>query len=68
MKIKIYTNSHNLDLLKNIKKDALFTSEEHAYLLEREFGDNFKSKEALINWEYSLSPLKFLVIDYLKKY
>jgi predicted RNA methylase len=53
MKKKMYTVSHNLDLLKEIDSDgARFTAKEHAYLVEAEFGETvFKTKEDLFRSE-----------------
>ena len=39
MKRKMYTLSHDIELLKQIDNDGnRFTSEEHSYLEEKEFG------------------------------
>lgn len=50
MKQKIYTLSHNTNLLKEIDNSGgQFTAEEHAYVIEKEFGETvFKTKEDLL--------------------
>src|SRR3990167_655141 len=50
VKIKIYTLSHDVDLLKEIDNDGgQFTAEEHAYAIEKEFGETiFKTRENLL--------------------
>jgi predicted RNA methylase len=50
MKRKIYTLSHDVDLLKEIDNNGgQFTAEEHAYAIEKEFGKTvFKTRENLL--------------------
>ena len=50
MKRKLRTFSHNINILQEIDNNGgLFTAEEHAYALEKEFGKTkFKSKENLL--------------------
>jgi len=50
MKRKIYTLSHDNDLLKEIDNNGgQFTAEEHTYVIEKEFGQTvFKTKESLL--------------------
>jgi len=50
MKRKIYTLSHNINLLEEIDNDGgQFTAEEHSYAIEKEFGETvFKTKESLL--------------------
>lgn len=52
MKRKLYTLSHDLKLLKEVDNDGgQFTAEEHAYIVEREFGQSvFKTKEDLLRY------------------
>ena len=50
MKRKLYTLSHDNNLLKEIDNNGgIFTSQEHASVMEKEFGETFwKSKEHLL--------------------
>ncbi|MDD4910432.1 MAG: class I SAM-dependent methyltransferase [Candidatus Omnitrophica bacterium] len=72
MKIKYYTKGHNLDLLRQVdNKGEIFSAEEHAYVMEKEFADRFKSREGLLFWALSgdgkrLSDIGFLM-DYINK-
>jgi len=73
MKRKIYTLSHNVGLLKEIDNNGgQFSAEEHAYAIEKEFGETvFKTRENLLR-NYlpdnilKLGALGFL-IDSIKK-
>lgn len=51
MKRKLYTYSHDDELLKEIDSDGgRFTAEEHAYAVEKELGQTkFKTRENLIH-------------------
>lgn len=73
MKRKIYTLSHNINLLKEIgNADGWFTAEEHAYVIEKEFGETiFRTREKLFRSYLSrnftkLGALGFL-IDFIKR-
>ena len=50
MKIKLYTLSHDVNILKEIDNNGgQFTAEEHAYSIKNQFGEsNYKTKERLI--------------------
>ena len=50
MKIKLYTLSHDVNILKEIDNNGgQFTAEEHAYSIKKEFGkSSYKTKERLI--------------------
>ena len=50
MKKKIYTLGHDIDLLKQIDNDGgQFTAEEHAFAIEKQFGDSvYKEKGTLL--------------------
>lgn|SRR3989338_4214439 len=69
MKTKLYTKSHNTDLLKEIDNvGGQFNAQEHAYVMEREFSDKFKTKESLLHWVLSKSPEKLSALAFLIKY
>lgn len=69
MKIKLYTKSHDEALLKEIDHGGgQFTASEHAYVVEREQGKYFETRESLIGWYFTqnlnsdkLSALAFLI-------
>jgi len=71
MKRKIYTCSHDVELLKEIDHDGgRFTAEEHTQVIEKEFSKTiFKTRENLIR-EYSAGifdpRLRFLV-EFIKE-
>lgn len=52
MKRKIYTLSHDVNLLKEIDNDgSQFTAEEHSYAIEKEFSETvYKTKESLLRY------------------
>ena len=67
MKKKMYTRSHNVELLKEIDHDGgRFTSEEHAYVMDKEFGE---LKEAgvkkIIDFDSSFIDWKKIIRYYL---
>lgn len=73
MKRKIYTLSHDIELLKEIDSNGgQFTAEEHAYAIEKEFGQSvFKTRETLLR-SYLPSNLQKLgslgfLIDIIKE-
>ena len=71
MKKKLYTYSHNLELLKKIGANSdRFTSEEHAYVVEEEFSDTvFRTRNSLIR-NYSddfLDPKLSFVANFIKE-
>ena len=59
MKKKIYTLSHDIDLLKRIdNNERVFTGEEHASIMKEEFGETiFKNKARLIR-HFSMDALE----------
>lgn len=71
MKRRVYTRSHDIDLLKEIDNNgAIFTGDEHAYISERCSADFFKSKESLLHYYLSLGSETKLhalgfIIDYM---
>lgn len=72
MKKKIYTRSHNIDLLKQVDNNgAQFTAEEHAYVTSKEFKDRFESKESLIKWQLELNASRLqevvLLVEHMYK-
>jgi hypothetical protein len=71
MKRKIYTRSHNVELLKEIDHNGgRFTAEEHAEVIEKEFSKTiFKTRENLIR-EYSinvLEPRLSFLVNFIKE-
>ncbi|GEM_PF-3395216 len=73
MKRKLYTKSHDLNILKEIDhQGGQFTAEEHAYAVEKEFGDtHFKTKDDLLRWYLQgnwnkLPSLSFLIEHIIK--
>ena len=50
MKIKLYTLSHDVNILKEIDNNGgQFTAEEHAYAVKKEYGETtYQTKEQLI--------------------
>tara|TARA_B100000686_G_scaffold328897_1_gene389462 strand:+ start:125 stop:352 length:228 start_codon:yes stop_codon:yes gene_type:complete len=50
MKIKLYTLSHDVNILKEIDNNGgQFTAEEHAYTVKKEYGETtYETKEQLI--------------------
>lgn len=69
MKIKLYTRSHNLELLKQVDNNGQqFTAQEHAYVIEKEFSDIFNSKESLLHWYLSRNPGKLNALAFLIRY
>ena len=60
MKIKLYTLSHDVNILKEIDNNGgQFTAEEYAYAVKKEWGETtYKTKEQLIR--------EYLYIDYKK--
>lgn len=69
MKRKLFTISHNLELLKQIgHQESLFTAEEHAYVIEREFSDKFESRESVLRWYLSENAAKLSALGFLIHY
>lgn len=71
MKRKMYTFSHDVELLKEIDHDGgRFTAEEHTYVLEKEFGETiFKTRENLLR-KYSagsFEPRLTFLIEFIKE-
>ena len=71
MKRKLYTYSHDVELLKEIDHDGdRFTAEEYAYAIEKEFGQTkFKTRENLIRKYLAHNPdlrLRFLM-EFIKE-
>ena len=65
MKNKLYTQSHNKALLDEIG-NGQFTSEEHAFVLEKEFGDTvFSSRESLLKYYLSNNINKLCALQLL---
>jgi len=71
MKRKMYTLSHDIELLKQIDNDGnRFTSEEHSYLEEKEFGKTlFESRRNLIREESAacFEPRIRFLIEFIKE-
>jgi len=67
MKRKIYTRSHNINLLKEIDNNGnQFSAKEHAYFIEKEFGNTvFRTKEALLRDYLSGNSLKLGALGFL---
>lgn len=66
MKKKLYTKSHNLDLLKEIDNDGRqFTADEHAYVIEKDQADIFKTKENLLRYNLPQSLGKLASLGFL---
>lgn len=52
MKIKLYAKGHDPNVLREVYNDGKrFTSEEHQYAIEKEFGDHFNEKENLLSFD-----------------
>lgn len=69
MKIKLYTKSHNLELLKQVDNTGRqFTAKEHAYIMEKEFSCIFDSKELLLHWYLSRNPEKLNALGFIISY
>lgn len=68
MKVKLYTKSHDEALLKEIDRgEERFTASEHAYLVEREFGKHFETKESLVQWYLAQDSRKLPALNFLKQ-
>ena len=67
MKQKLYTLSHNIDLLKEIDNDGgQFTAEEHSYIMKAEFGKTvFKTREDLLHYWLSMDYSKLGALSYV---
>ena len=71
MKIKLYTQNHDLKFLENIENnDEIFSAKAHSSMTEKQFGTKFDSPQELIkgylNLDHNkLEALSFL-IDYIK--
>jgi ubiquinone/menaquinone biosynthesis C-methylase UbiE len=69
VKEKLYTLSHDIDLLKEIDNNgSQFSSEEHAYVIEKEHADKFVSQESLISWYLSLNSKKLCALSFVIQY
>jgi hypothetical protein len=72
MKIKLYTKSHPIELLKKYSNNnEIFTAKEHSKIVEEGSGEIFKSKSKLLESYLSndiekISSIKIL-IDRIKK-
>ena len=71
MKIKLYTQNHDLEFLGNIENnDEIFSAKAHAYMTEKQFGPKFDSPQKLINGYLNLDHNKLealsFLIDYIK--
>ncbi|MBF0300559.1 MAG: hypothetical protein HQK51_17725 [Oligoflexia bacterium] len=73
MKGKLYTAGHDINLLKKIDNSGgQFTSEEHAFVVEKEFGTFYSSRDSVLNFSFSRGNyLKFetipLLMNFVKK-
>ena len=71
MKRKMYTYSHDVELLIEIDHDGgRFTSEEHAYAIEKEFSQTkFKTRENLIRkyLAHNLDPRLRFLMEFIKE-
>jgi hypothetical protein len=74
VKRKLYTISHNIELLKEIDNSGgRFTSEEHSYAIKKEFSPEFVSMESVIRYWFrsggarQLPVLAFLAGHILEK-
>ncbi|MEN6488498.1 MAG: hypothetical protein ABFD66_06390 [Smithella sp.] len=67
MKRKMYTLSHRIDLLEKVDNGGRqFTADEHAYVMEREFGKTvFGAKENLLRYYLWNNPLKLSALGFL---
>lgn len=66
MKKKIYTKSHDLELLKEVDNDGgQFTADEHAYVIENDQADMFKTKENLLRYNLPQSLDKLAALGFL---
>jgi hypothetical protein len=69
MKYKMYTKSHSERLLQEIgNENGIFTASEHAYIIEREFGNHFESRELLLRHYLSTNAEKLSALAFLIKY
>jgi len=71
MKRKMYTNSHDVELLKEIDHDGdQFTAEEHAEVIEKEFSKTiFKTRDNLIRHHLIdvLEPRLSFLVNFIKE-
>jgi hypothetical protein len=69
VKRKIYTRSIDPELAKKIDNNGgQFTAEEHAYVTEVQFADEFKSKDTLLRSYLSASAEKLTALGFLLRY
>jgi len=69
MTYKMYTKSHSERLLKEIgNENEIFTASEHAYIIAREIGNYFESKELLLRYYLSTNVEKLSALAFLIKY
>lgn len=69
MKRKIYTKSHSEDLLREIDNDGgEFTAAEHAYIIEKDFGKEYETKESLMRHYLNSGYGKLSALGFLIKY
>jgi len=69
MKIKLYTKSHDEALLKEVDHGSgQFMASEHAYVIEKEFGKYFETRESLIRWYLAQNSSKLSALAFLIKY
>jgi len=68
MKRKIYVEAHEADALKDATEESQITSREHAFLTERKYSDNFKSKDALIRWYLSENERKLPALEFFTEH
>ena len=67
--MKLYTKSHDIDLLKEIDNmGGQFTAEEHTYVMQKEFANIFESREVLLRWYLSNNAAKLSALGFLIQY
>ena len=68
MKIKLFTKSHNPELLNKMDKSQRFTADEHSSIVEQEFSEVLSSKESVIREYLSKNESKLILLAYLIRF
>jgi len=65
MKVKLYTQEHDKMRLDSKHYDELFTGPEYSKITEEEVGENFQTKESLIEWYLKNNCRKLAALDFV---
>jgi hypothetical protein len=66
MKIKMYTKSGDIDLLKSIdNRGGIFTAEEHVRFVRKMHSDKFASQESVLRWQVAQNPETLAALAFL---